>query len=215
MWYDELFSEMERMGDSLESKKMGDYMQNKFKFLGIKKPILKTIMKPYLKNVKNLDWDFVNLCWQKDFREAQYVALEHIGMRKKDLKVEDLEKLKTLIIEKSWWETVDTIDAFVGILVQKNPSYENTMLEWSVSDNMWLRRTAIDCQQEFKENTNTELLEKIVCNNLGSDEFFINKAIGWSLRDYSKVNPEWVKSFLDRHKDKMSKLSIKEAGKYL
>ena len=83
------------------------------------------------------------------------------------------------------------------------------------SDNMWLRRTAIDCQQEFKENTNTELLEKIICNNLGSDEFFINKAIGWSLRDYSKVNPEWVKSFLDRHKDKMSKLSIKEAGKYL
>ena len=52
-------------------------------------------------------------------------------------------------------------------------------------------------------------------NNFGSSEFFINKAIGWSLRDYSKTNQDWVKNFVETHKDKMDKLSIREASKYL
>ena len=63
------------------------------------------------------------------------------------------------------------------------------MLEWAVSDNIWLRRVAIDHQQEYKYKTNEEILEKIIVTNLGSNEFFINKAIGWNLRDYSKVKP--------------------------
>lgn len=61
----------------------------------------------------------------------------------------------------------------------------------------------------------TELLEKILVNNFGSSEFFINKAIGWSLRDYSKTNQDWVRNFVETHKDKMDKLSIREASKYL
>ena len=52
-------------------------------------------------------------------------------------------------------------------------------------------------------------------NNFGSDEFFINKAIGWALRDYSKTNPDWVRAFIDKYKDQMDKLSIKEASKYI
>ena len=66
-----------------------------------------------------------------------------------------------------------------------------------------------------KEKTNTELLEKILVNNFGRDEFFINKAIGWALRDYSKTNPLWVREFINKYKDKMSNLSIKEASKYI
>ena len=64
-------------------------------------------------------------------------------------------------------------------------------------------------------NRINELLEKIIVNNFGSNEFFINKAIGWSLRDYSKTNPKWVKEFVGKYKDKMDKLSIKEASKYI
>ena len=66
-----------------------------------------------------------------------------------------------------------------------------------------------------KEKTNTKLLEQILVNNLNSEEFFINKAIGWALRDYSKTNPEWVRKFIQSHKENMAKLSIKEATKYI
>lgn len=58
-------------------------------------------------------------------------------------------------------------------------------------------------------------MERIIKNNLGSNEFFINKAIGWSLRDYSKVNPDWVRDFLSKYENDLAPLSKKEAGKYL
>ena len=71
------------------------------------------------------------------------------------------------------------------------------MLRWSKDQDFWLRRIAIDHQLGRKEKTNTKLLEKIIVNNFGSKEFFINKAIGWALRDYSKTNPKWVENFIN------------------
>ena len=49
----------------------------------------------------------------------------------------------------------------------------------------------------------------------GESEFFINKAIGWALRDYSKTNPQWVKDFIEKYKNNMASLSIREASKYI
>ena len=89
------------------------------------------------------------------------------------------------------------------------------MLQWSVDPDFWVRRIAIDHQLGRKEQTDTQLLEKILLNNLGSTEFFINKAIGWSLREYFKTNPEWVRDFLKAHRTRMNPLSIREASKYI
>jgi 3-methyladenine DNA glycosylase AlkD len=89
------------------------------------------------------------------------------------------------------------------------------MLQWSTDDNFWIRRVAIDHQIGRKERTNEKLLSLILVNNLGSKEFFINKAIGWSLREYSKTNKEWVKQFITTYRSRMSPLSIREASKYI
>ena len=217
MWYKDLFIELEKLKDDKQSKKMSAYMQNKFMFLGIPKPKLKELTKPYLNESKkyDLDWSFIDICWEKEYREAQYTAIDYLKLNIKKLTDKDLDKLKELIVTKSWWETVDSIDAMIGSIVLKHPELQNEMLNWSVSDNIWIKRVAINFQQEYKDKTNTELLEKIICNNFGSNEFFINKAIGWSLRDYSKINPEWVNCFIEQYKEKMDKLSIKEASKYL
>ena len=184
MWYDGLFEEMEKAADAAQGEKMSAYMQNRFAFLGIKKPILNAMMKPYLKAAKKLafDWDFVFLCWDKPYREAQYVAVEYILQHQRELVAGDIDRVKRMITEKSWWETVDSLDAVCGTLALKYPELKNMLLDWSRSDNLWLRRTAIDFQQEYKDKTDTALLEQIIINNLGSREFFINKAIGWSLR---------------------------------
>lgn len=217
MWYENLFNELEKLKDETQSIKMSQYMQNKFEFLGIPKPKLNEFIKPYLKESKKyeLDWDFIKLCWNKDYREAQYIAIEYIMKNTKYITKDNFEDIKYLIVNKSWWETVDSLDAVIGKIVLENKELEKQMLEWSVDNNIWLRRVSIDFQQEYKEKTNTELLEKIIVNNLGSTEFFINKAIGWSLRDYSKINPTWVSNFIKKYKNKMDKLSIKEASKYL
>jgi 3-methyladenine DNA glycosylase AlkD len=67
----------------------------------------------------------------------------------------------------------------------------------------------------MKNETNTELMETILTNNFGTKEFFINKAIGWALREYSKTNPAWVREFLERYRHEMANLSIREAEKYV
>jgi 3-methyladenine DNA glycosylase AlkD len=66
-----------------------------------------------------------------------------------------------------------------------------------------------------KDKTDTDLMERIIVNNLGQSESFINKAIGWSLREYSKTNPGWVREFIEKHRDKMAPLSIREGSKHL
>ena len=127
----------------------------------------------------------------------------------------DIPKIKKYVKTKQWWDTIDFLDRVIGEIGLKDNRVDDLMLEWSCDNDFWVRRIAIGHQLCRKEKTNTELLEKILVNNFGSDEFFINKAIGWALRDYSKTNPLWVREFLSKYKDKMSNLSIKEASKYI
>ncbi|OLF50751.1 hypothetical protein BU200_00785 [Streptococcus acidominimus] len=128
---------------------------------------------------------------------------------------EDLPRLEGVLGTNSWWDSVDGLDKIAGEIAFRYPEAKSVLLDWNLSDNIWLRRVAIDHQLLRKQNTDTELLEKILINNLGQTEFFINKAIGWSLRDYSKVNPTWVRNFIARYEERLSPLSIREASKYL
>ena len=134
---------------------------------------------------------------------------------KKYLDATDLHKIYQLATTKSWWETVDSLDELVGYLLLSAKIKTEDILTWSLDENFWIRRIAIDCQLGFKEATDTELLSAVIHNNLGSKEFFINKAIGWALRDYSKTNPKWVACFLSENEEKLANLSLREASKYL
>ena len=127
----------------------------------------------------------------------------------------DIPNLHKLIVTKSWWDTIDGLDVIVGNIALRYPEINSTLLAWSVDENFWLRRIAIDHQLMRKNKTDTALLEKILVNNLGQTEFFVNKAIGWALRDYSKTNPDWVRGFLEKYGERMSPLSVKEASKYI
>ena len=143
------------------------------------------------------------------------MAANYLKAKQSYLKYSDLPKLEQLVVTKSWWDTVDILDRVVGSLVYEKQELEKIILQWSLSDNIWLRRVAIDHQLLRKEKTNVQLLEKILFHNLNQTEFFINKAIGWALRDYSKTNPAWVACFIEKNKERMAELSIKEASKYL
>lgn len=217
MLFMDLIEVLSKSGNEAQAEKMSKYMQNRFPFWGIPKPELAKIMKPYISATRKnpIDWEAVFYLWDIEYREAQYVALEYLKAHKKQLQSSDFENIKRLIITKSWWETVDELDACIGLLVQQDETLAEIVLTWSLSDNIWLRRVSIDYQLQFKEKTNTAFLSEAICNNFGSTEFFVNKAIGWSLREYSKTDAQWVRDFLAKYEDKLVKLSIKEAGKYL
>lgn len=197
---------------------MKAYMKNQFEFLGIKTPLRKELEKPFFKKLdKNspIDREFVKSLWKEEYREFQYLGVDYLIKEKKKLQNDDIHFIKELIINKSWWDTIDLIAShLVGEICQKYPKLiDEYILKWSQDENMWLRRTAILFQLKYKENTNTEVLEKVILNNNEDNEFFIEKAIGWALREYSKSNKEWVKIFISSYK--LSKLSVKEGSKYL
>ena len=116
--------------------------------------------------------------------------------------------LKKYIKTKQWWDTIDGLDKIIGHIGLVDKRVDDLMIQWSVDEDFWLRRVAINHQRGRKNQTNTHLLERIIVNNFGSSEFFINKAIGWSLREYSKTNPAWVSKFVDIYKNKMRRTSI-------
>ena len=208
---------LEDQADLAKVPAMEAYMKNKFSFLGVQKPILKKIerefFKPFIKDT--IDWTFVEECWQQPYREFQYIAMDYLDKKKKELRPEDFPKLKELALTKSWWDSIDQLDLIIGEITLHYPETKQVMLDWSKYQDFWLRRIAIDHQLMRKEKTDTDLLEKVILNNLGQSEFFINKAIGWSLRNYSKVNPDWVGAFIYRYRDQLSPLSIREGSKYL
>lgn len=214
----DIFEVFERNADPVQAKAMSAYMRNMFPFLGIPKPKRKEISKEFVSQVrraKEVDWDFVFACWEKDEREYQYLGIDVLIATKKTLTKEDIPRLARAATTKSWWDTVDHIDSLVGDIALACPDVTHTLIEWSTHDSIWLRRIAIDHQLTRKGRTDTALLARVIENNLGQTEFFINKAIGWSLREYSKTDPAWVRTFIDAHRDGLASLSIREASKYL
>ena len=204
--------------DQENAVKMAKYMRDLFVFYGIPTPKRKKLYRDILKDEKKrktVDWDFLDQCYEDEHREFQYLVSDYLIALSSVLTYEDIPKIRKYIKEKQWWDTIDFLDQVIGDIGLRDARVDGLMLEWSEDEDFWVRRIAIDHQLLRKEKTNTALLEKIIVNNLGSREFFINKAIGWSLRDYSKTDPEWVRDFIRRYGDRMDKLSVREAGKYM
>ena len=212
-----LVKELKAVANPDDAVAMKAYMKNKFEFLGVKTPARRKLTNAFFKQQTDsaIDWDFINEAWDNPYRELQYTALDYLESRKKLLNPSDLPHLKKLAQTKSWWDTIDFLDRLVGSIIAQFPETKEIILSWSCDEDIWLRRLAIDHQLLRKEKTDTGLLEKILVNNLGQKEFFINKAIGWALRDYSKTNPNWVRDFIERHQAEMAALSIREGSKYL
>ena len=214
----DLITDFEENRNELLAESMSKYMQDKFRFLGVRGATRTEIYKKYFpdaRKTKTIDWYFVESCWNKEEREFQYVVVDYLKAMQKFLKREDISRLKYLIVTKSWWDTVDLLAKVVGSLVIRIEGYDQIMLEWSKDSNIWLKRVAILYQLSLKDKVDEIILDKILVNNLGDNEFFINKAVGWALRDYSKFNPEWVREFIKKNKDNMANLSIREASKYI
>ena len=214
----DLITDLEENRNELLAESMSKYMQDKFRFLGVRGATRTEIYKKYFpdaRKTKTIDWDFVENCWNKEEREFQYAVVYYLKAMQKFLKREDISRLKYLIVTKSWWDTVDLLAKVVGSLIIRIKGYDQIMLEWSKDSNIWLRRVAILYQLSLKDKVDKQVLDEILVNNLGDSEFFINKAVGWALRDYSKYNPEWVREFIKKNKENMANLSIREASKYI
>jgi 3-methyladenine DNA glycosylase AlkD len=214
-----IYTLFEAHADPVAATPMKRYMRDQFEYLGLKSPQIGALLKKHLEAyglppLASLD-DILRELWALPEREFQYIATSLLDRFEKQLSAEFIDTLEYLLVTKSWWDTVDMLSAGVlGIHFKRFPVIrERTLLKWRRSDNFWLRRATILFQLGYKEETDFPLLCEIIRENLGSKEFFINKAIGWSLRQYTRVDPEAVRAFVAA--TPLAPLSAREALRWL
>lgn len=182
-------------------------MKDQFEFLGITAASRRQAVRPLLRELRGqVHHELVGDLWAQPEREFQYVACDHLSTA--PVTEADVDFLRGLVLRKSWWDSIDALAKTIG-----RAATTTQMREWASDENIWVRRAAILHQLGRKEKTDAGLLAAVIEANLGSGEFFVDKAIGWALREYSRTDAAWVRDFLAR--TELAPLSRREASKYL
>lgn len=207
----------EKAANEKEAKGMKAYMLNQFDFYGIKTPQRDAIVKAFLKInriEKYIELEaVVKYMWSQKEREWQYAAIDLLASHFILWRASAINLIEYSLVHKSWWDAVDGIGSdWLPKYFSLFPEKQITITQkWNKSNNMWLQRSSILFQRSYKKNTNTQLLSDYILQHQSSKEFFIQKAIGWALREYSKTNPKWVITFVEQNK--LASLSKREALK--
>jgi 3-methyladenine DNA glycosylase AlkD len=208
-----VFNQNKNEDNAFQMKK---YMKDLFSFYGIKTTERRAVFLELLKsNQQEISENYraiALILLNKEYRELHYCGIEIlIKNLKKNYRKDDIKLIETFLITNSWWDSVDTISKYLlgQYLIEFPNETEKVIERFSNSNNMWLNRSAIIFQLGYKKNTNYELLFSECVKHSQSKEFFIQKAIGWALREYGSVNPGLVLNFVNN--TDLKSLSRKEA----
>lgn len=197
------------------------YMKNRFVFFGMEATLRRQIQQPWLEQLNTLSspkerWELLRILWEKEEREFQYTAIDWLNSwPKKWMSETDADELKWLISQRSWWDSVDALASnYLGKWALLFPEKAREAFEeWRYETSFWLQRSCLIYQLKYKNLVDLDYLEALIVQLLPQKEFFIQKAIGWSLRQLSKYRPEEVRRILQSHPIKG--LAYREASKYL
>jgi 3-methyladenine DNA glycosylase AlkD len=211
------------LADPSKAPDMQRYMKSEMPFRGVLSPERRTLARQLFTEYPLSDVDswraaVLTLWREAEYREERYLAIDLSGDRRyarwqtPDL----LPMYEELIVTGAWWDFVDEVaNRRVGPLLRSHRAVVTPeMRRWATDPDLWKRRTSVICQLGSKEDTDTELLTYAIEANLEDRDFFIRKGIGWALRQFARVEPGWVRTFVEAHPG-LSTLSRREATKHL
>lgn len=212
--------DLDEIADPERRPQMAMYMRDQFDFLGVATPDRRGVSKSAIRLAKNASAseliEFAQLCWLQPEREFQYIGADALRAGAKHLAPSDLPAVRVLIETRPWWDTIDSLAPWtVGVMVKGHPELVADMDEWIADDNIWVARSAILHQLSYKEDTDAERLFRYIASRASDKEFFIRKASGWALRQYSRFDGAAVRSFIEAHDDELSGLTKREGLKRL
>lgn len=214
---DSLEEALIRAANPEKALEMKAYMKGHFNFIGIPKPIRAVIQKQHfaaLRKAGIAPEALLHFCWKKHEREWQYLGMDYALSQPKHLP-QQMSDWAYWITEKSWWDTVDLLATRgVGLRLQNEPELRQEVITlWRHAPNMWLNRSCMLFQLHYKKQTDVQLLADLCVQYAGSKEFFIQKAMGWALRHYSRTDAQWVMNFVEQQQ--LPALSKREALRLL
>ncbi|MEU7600677.1 DNA alkylation repair protein [Streptomyces sp. NPDC040724] len=199
---------------------MTAYMKDVAPFLGIPTPLRRELSKAVTRDTpapSEADCAALALrCWRLPEREYHYFAVDYLRRHVSRCSSGFLPVVRHLIVTVPWWDTVDLLAAHtVGPLVAADPELAEVMDEWIEDEDLWLARAALLHQLRYKAATDTGRLFAYCRRRAGHPDFFLRKAIGWSLREYAKTDPGAVRAFVEAERGSLAPLSVREALKNL
>lgn len=212
--FKQLKSAFELNANSHSAVQMKKYMRDQFEYYGISSPIRKEIVKEIFGSYQLKEKDefvkFIETCWAQPQREFKYAAMDVSIRQLKRMDSGYIDLFEKLIAKESWWDTVDGLAPnIIGSIIHKNLALRSSYsLKWIESDNFWYQRSAILLQLKFRKQTDFDLLKTLILRRADSKEFFVRKASGWALRQYSKFEPALVEKFISENK--ISSLAVRE-----
>ena len=217
-------------GDPERAAGQRAYMKSSMPYRGLTSPELRALLRPLLADpalapASRTAWEAdVRALWDgASYREERYAALALTGHRvaRPWQDASALGLYRYLVETGAWWDYVDVVaaDRVGPILLRHRAVVTPTVRAYAVDDHLWVRRTAILAQLKHRQETDLDLLSEVIDANLEGSrfgrEFFVRKAIGWALRQHARVDPQWVRAFVDARGDRLSGLSRREALKHL
>ena len=208
--------------DPQRAPAMQAYMKSAMPYRGVTSPNNKPIFKQAIEAHRLPDaaaWaDAVRrLFHEAGYREEWYGAIAVLDHRlyRDHRTLAALPLYEELIVAGAWWDVVDEVATGpLRDLVAAHPlEMGRAMREWSVSSNLWKRRSSIICQVGSRRSIDLRLLYDCIEPNLADRDFFVRKAIGWALRDYAWANPDEVVRYVALNEARLSGLSRREALK--
>jgi 3-methyladenine DNA glycosylase AlkD len=212
---------LEAVADPAKAVQMAAYMKTDMPFYGVQKPFRKPfyreMRKRYPASSHREYVDNVRRLWRLEHREEKYTAIEYALQNTQFIKPRSLSLYEQLIREGGWWDLVDTVasDLVGRVLLDHRTDMRGLMENWVEDEDLWIRRTAILAQLRHKAQTDAAQLFDFCRRRAHERQFFIRKAIGWALREYSKTAPTRVRDFLMRHRQELSGLSFREGARRL
>ena len=206
-------------GDPERAQNQMRYMRNQFEHFGLKNGEMRSLSRQILaeKGIPERESmkELVRLCFQSEYRECHYFAIEMVEKAQKNQPEEFIDFIEELITTKSWWDTVDWIVKLVDFHFKKYPHLVLPVTErWMASGNIWLQRVCLIFQLGAKDKTDFELMKKYILQVAGSKEFFLQKGAGWALRQYTRTNPQGVIDFIENN-PQLAPLTKREGLKWL
>ena len=215
---------LRKVANPTKAVAMQAYMKSAMPYHGVQTPLFRQVCREVFSEVSfdnASQWreQVLSLWRNARFREERYAALFLSGdKRAREFQTPAAVKVyEEFITTGAWWDYVDTIASnSLGPILTKYPTpMRRKMLAWSECDDLWKRRSSIICQLGFKGQTDLELLYACIEPSLESREFFLQKAIGWALRQYARTNPTEVRRYVQLYESRLSALSRREAMKHL
>lgn len=213
---DELMTAFGAAADPDAAAAMSSYMRGLFPFVGLPAPRRRALQAGVFRQFGRPDAEELlrgaEALWALPEREYQYTACDLLQRHAGLLGPGHLSRLRNLVTTKSWWDTVDSLAGHVvGPVVRRYPELVEQMDLWVRDSTLWVARVGILHQLRFKQATDEERLFRYCTIQAGHPDFFIRKAIGWALREYSKTAPDTVMAFVTEQTGVLSPLSQREA----